>query len=197
MAVMLQGCKEHLMAVQAQADHTVAITSACSAAVHAAVNSTEKAFEADVRAYCDSLGGDEAKKDSCVQNALQGNVCDLSTFATWSAACVQATYATAMNATAIDGNVTAYISSSRDGYIEGLSNCFKGKLEELKAAQTSRLYDVTTTPQAGKNQFLFLAMTGFIIIMVVGSVAYGVKRFVQNQICDEDDETDKECGAME
>ena len=63
------------------------------------------------------------------------------------------------------------------------TNAITGAIKDAVAAHAVRLYDATAKaakPQAAEP--LFFAMSGFVIVMVVGSVAFGVKRFVVNHI---------------
>jgi hypothetical protein len=95
--------------------------------------------------------------------------------------------------------VFVYLDSSNpwsQGALNTAIQCGTDAIQDLKDAVAtytaddrkvrlggSRLYETTAKvakPQAAEP--LFLAMSGFVIVMVVGSVAFGVKRFVQNRI---------------
>lgn len=198
-AVMLQGCSNK----PAEADRVVAVTSACSTAVDEKLKPSVDKYNKDSQAYCDSIMTviDTTKKSLCTLKLTQfQSLCGIPQ--RWKLACVNANSAIVMNATAIEAAVTAYIGSSdteaADGMVSGFvtqtdmcgTNAIQSIKEAVAAPQQSikvsngmRLYDATAkvaNPQAAEP--LFFAMSGFVIVMVVGSVAFGVKRFVRNRI---------------
>jgi len=199
-AVMLQGCKEKRGSnkpaqAQAEADRVVAVTSACSIAVDEKLKPSVDKYNKDSQAYCDSIMTviDTTKKAVCTLKRTQfQSTCGIPR--RWKLACVNANSAIVMNATAIEAAVTAYIGSSdteaADGMVSGFVTqtdmCGTNAIQSIKeavAAHGMRLYDATAkvaNPQAAEP--LFFAMSGFVIVMVVGSVAFGVKRFVRNRI---------------
>jgi len=199
-AVMLQGCGNAAQA-QAAADRVVAVTSACSAAVDEKLKPSVDKYNKDSQAYCDSIvttfgvsvNATATKKAVCtVKRTSFQSMCGIAP--RWKLACVNANSAIVLNATAIEAAVTAYIGSSdteaADGMVSGFVTqtdaCGTSAIQSIKdtvALHGMRLYE--TTAKAAKPQAaepLFFAMWGFFIVMVVGSVAFGVKRFVRNRI---------------
>jgi hypothetical protein len=195
-AVMLQGCSTQ---AQAEADRVVALTSACDTAVDEKLKPSVDKYNKDSQAYCDSIMTviGSAKKSMCTLKRTQFQSmenCDITR--SWKLACLNQMNddAIAMNATAIETAVTAYIESSDtepanmmvSGFVTQSDLCTSEAIKSIKAAVASapmRLYDATAkgaNPQAAEP--LLSAMTGFVIVMVVGSVAFGVKRFVQNRV---------------
>jgi len=191
-AVMLQGCGELAARAQAAADQVVAVTSACNIAVDEKLKPSVDKYNTDSQAYCDTVT-DATQKAVCTLKRTEFQLaCGIP--ARWKLACVTTNSAIVMNATAIEAAVTAYIDSSdteaTDGMVSGFVTqtdmCTTNAIQSIKdavAAHAVRLYDATAKaakPQAAEP--LFFAMSGFVIVMVVGSVAFGVKRFVVNRI---------------
>jgi hypothetical protein len=202
-AVVLQGCNVNK---QAEADHKVAVTSGCDTAVDEKLKPSVDKYNTDSQAYCDTLAlpTDTTKKAVCtLKRTMFQPLCGIAT--RWKLACVNANSETVMNATAIEVAVTAYIEGSdteaADGMISGFVTqtdlCSTNAIKSIKDAvaaprvaiqfgttakpqAASRLYDATAKPQAAEP--FFFAMSGFVIVMVVGSVAFGVKRFVRNRM---------------
>lgn len=216
-AVILQGCGGK----QAAADHVVAIRSACDVAVDEKLKPSVDKYNKDSQAYCDGIvavfnpTATTTKKAVCAlkrHTPVFQSMCGLPR--RWKLACVNANSAIVMNATDIEAAVTAYIGSSdseaADGMVSGFVTqadaCTTSAIKSIKDAvaapriqvKQGRLYE--TTAKAAKPQAaepLFFAMSGFVIVMVVGSVAFGVKRFVQNRISATGaDEADQEAQAL-
>jgi len=191
-AVMLQGCTDK---AQAMWDHGVAVTSSCYTAVDEKLKPTNDKFSADSQAYCDTLT-DTAQKAICVLKRTQYQAsCGAFYIGKWKLACVTNNSQDVMNATAIEAAVTTYIDATdteatygmASGFVTMTESCNTEGLTGMKeavAASTSRLYDATTKPKAAEAKPPFLAtagIAGFATVMVVGSVAFGVKRFLQNR----------------
>jgi len=192
-AVMLQGCGELKAQAQAAADQVVAVTSACNIAVDEKLKPSLDTYNTDSQAYCDTVTDTGQKAVCTLKRTEYQSACGIP--ARWKLACVLANSAIVMNATAIEAAVTAYIGTSdteaADGMVSGFvtqtdlctTNAITGAIKDAVAAHAVRLYDATAKaakPQAAEP--LFFAMSGFVIVMVVGSVAFGVKRFVVNRI---------------
>jgi len=214
-AVMLQGCGTQLAAAQAAVDHGIAVTTGCNVAVDEKLKPSVDKYNTDSQAYCDTLT-DTAKKGVCVSKRSQfQSTCGTLMGTKWKFACVQNNSATIMNATAIEAAVTAYIDASDteaadgmvSGYVTMTETCNTAAIVAIKAAvaaPTSRLYDATMKPKAAEEpkaaeaEPFFFAMTGFITVMVVGSLAFGVKRFVRNRMSGTGvAEADQEAQALE
>merc|ERR1712196_170641 len=98
-----------------------------------------------------------------------------------------------MNATAIEAAVTTYIDATdteatdgmASGFVTMTEECYTKGLNSMKeAVSTNRLYDASMEPKAAEAKPPFLAIAGIAglaIVMVVGSVTIGVKRFLRNR----------------